>query len=152
MLKAESFSVGSCLLTLLLAARPFDPPVKRIPKSLQEWEIFRSFCKNIKRYSAYALCKVFNLRFRKVLLKHIDPNPDTRLTLDQFLLDEWFARHTPRQFEDGFSIRKGMDFFSHNPLTIGKQMKKLLSRILRQKKVQYLLIQRKLCLNKKYLS
>jgi hypothetical protein len=44
--------------------------------------------------------------------------------LDQFLLDEWFARQTLRRFEDDFSISKGGDFFfSHNPLTVGKKLK-----------------------------
>jgi hypothetical protein len=49
----------------------------------------------MKKDSAYSygLCKVFNPKLRQVLLKLIDPNPESRLTLNQFLADQWFTRN-----------------------------------------------------------
>jgi serine/threonine protein kinase len=99
MIRADLFSVGCCLLAMLLAAYPFKPhidwPNSFWPNFQQKSIQCKSLSNEMKKDSAYSygLCKVFNPKLRQVLLKLIDPNPESRLTLNQFLADQWFTRN-----------------------------------------------------------
>jgi hypothetical protein len=74
----------------------------------------------MKKDSAYAknLCVGFGRQLKQVLLKLIDPNPNTRLSLDQFLSDEWFTRHTPRESHDINKDKDLLDYFSTNTYSV----------------------------------
>ncbi len=74
----------------------------------------------MKKDSAYVknLCAGFGHQLKQVLLKLIDPNPNTRLSLDQFLSDEWLTRYTPRESHDFNKDKDSLDYFSTNTYSV----------------------------------
>jgi serine/threonine protein kinase len=112
MLKADVYSLGVCLLALLLGAHPFDlgwDHPKPEPVSPQCWaeDIIPDwkkgwFWRKITNYDfmvdlrksgpGFIGCtvSVFNKPLEQLLLSILEPEPVDRITLEQFLSDQWF--------------------------------------------------------------
>ena len=97
---ADIFSVGCCLLTILLGAMPYIP----ITPSL-DYSDERDVCR-LKRNITVTedLIRPFDFELRQVLLKLLDPIPDNRISIEQFLADPWFT--TRIHSEDDSNYRR----------------------------------------------
>jgi serine/threonine protein kinase len=113
MLKADVYSLGVCLLALLLGARPFDlgwdhpkpeplSPRCRADAMYPDWKKGRywrlvtnyDFMVGLrKRGPGFLRCNVsvFEKPLRQLLLSILEPEPADRITLEQFLSDQWFS-------------------------------------------------------------
>lgn len=95
-MKADVFSVGCVLLAMLLGARPYNAPFPSPKPNSSNYSLKREewnyYCNELKKDFGYTrdMCRVFNPQLRQVLLRLLDPSPESRLTLDQFLSDQLF--------------------------------------------------------------
>ena len=96
---ADSFSVGVCLLCMLLGRIPYLAPLPQPIKPTDKHR-FMIICNQMKKDIGFTqyLCKQFDHQLRQVLLRILEPNPHQRLTIEEFLADQWFAQSL--QFED----------------------------------------------------
>ena len=96
---ADIFSVGACLLDMLLGTTPYEPID---PFIVSEEADSCNLKRNIN--VTQDLIRPFDYELRQVLLKLLDPIPDNRISIEQFLTDPWFT--TRIHSEDDSNYRR----------------------------------------------
>ena len=104
---ADIFSVGCCLLTILLGAIPYVAVTPPLDGSDE-----RDVCRLKRNINVTQdLIRPFDYNLRQVLLKLLDPIPDNRISIEQFLADPWFT--TRIHSEDDSNYRRQSRGQSH---------------------------------------
>ena len=95
MMKADVYSVGGCLLALLLACQPFCPPVGLYQEHMAEAK--RHILMKKDKNFIQQLVQLFDPSLRQLLLRVLEPEPQNRITIDELLADDWFSRRFQSQ-------------------------------------------------------
>jgi len=98
MIVADFYSVGACLLAMLLGEHPFQAttplPLKHVNSYEENETSFTNFTTLMKKDVNYVknVCDVFNRQLRYVLTRLLDPSPNSRMSAEEFLKTEWISK------------------------------------------------------------